>query len=246
MKHMTLYFLPSLNDFNQLFEQIRQTHLKHLELCNKWHMEIRRECENLMSQMQAGIDATPENSQYYQAMLENLSHTMEFYDAINGFREAFHMFVEETNEQLACFSTLWNGHLERLAISYVANYLKKVYEVHTSFFKFKRSMSPGSNSFVEGDMIAINDTHLFIAEAKKELKDENYYKTLYNRDRLKERMPEYPHHHFQPIFICETVDDSVVRKAKDGGLWILRYRGFDANNPVNTFEWLGTQGPAKI
>ncbi|SHL58887.1 hypothetical protein SAMN05444266_10487 [Chitinophaga jiangningensis] len=246
MKDMTLHFLPSLNDFNLLFEQIRQTHLQHLERCNKWHKEILQECKTLMAQMQAGIDATPESSKYYQAMLENLSHTMEFYDAINGFREAFHMFVEETNEQLACFSTHWNGHLERLAIAYVANYLKKVYEVHTSYYKFKRTWGTGTNAFVEADMIAINSTHLFIAEAKKELKAENFYKTLYNRDRIRERMPEYAHLHFQPLFICETVDPNVARKANDSGLWILRYRGFDANNPVNTFEWLGTQGPAKL
>ncbi|MBV7533163.1 hypothetical protein [Chitinophaga sp. sic0106] len=243
---MTLHFLPSLNDFNLLFNQITKAHLEHLQLLNKWHTDIRQECDKLMTQMQGGIDATPDNSKYYPAMLENLSHTMEFYDAINGFREAFHMFVEETNEQLSCFSTHWNGHLERLAINYVANYLKKVYEVHTSYIKFKRCWGNGANAFVEADMIAINDTHLFITEAKKSLKEENFYKTLYNRDRLKERMPEYKHLHFQPLFICETVEDSVARKAKESGLWILRYRGFDANYPVNTFEWLGTQGPAKL
>ena len=152
------------------------------------------------------------------------------------FGAIFQNAIDDTNFQLGMLGTHWGGYLEQIGVQFMLNTLRADYGVHTSFQKFKRFWHKTRN--VEIDLLALNDTTAYVVEVKNQLKETSFIQMLATLDKIKEKVPEYAHLKIQPVFVCIHAEEPIIKTATMSNLWIVRYKGFDRDRPIDSFEWM--------
>jgi len=181
--------------------------------------------------METGVNALPFNSKYYESMLTNLSHAMEFQDAVNTLRNVLQEYEADTNKTLGSFSTHWKDFASLKAVEYLITYLREEHNAFTSIQKFYRTSGLGIS--MELDMLAYNTTELFVGSVVQYFEMGHMNLLPKFEEQLRQSMPEFDHLYFQPIYICMHADQEAVSKAKECGVWILQYVG----NSQHDFRW---------
>ena len=230
MTEMQEAFIPQLNEFTELLKSVHGIHAAYIKELAAWQKEIREE-----HAMLADTGLLPNDAGSAALQLYKERHA-DFEKSMKAFRTIFQQQIDDTNIMLGRISGHWGGYIESIGVQYMLNMLRKEHGVHTYIEKFKRLWGKTKN--VEIDLLATSDTHLYIGEVKNQLKPETFSQMLIIMEKIKEKLPEYSHLKIQPIFFCMHAEERIVNATMSGGLWILRYKGFDRENPQQSFEWL--------
>lgn len=238
MKHMEEDFLPLLNAFSERLKETNRIHAAHIVEQGTILTTFKEELNELnnavsMEHKKALVDDEPALVARMEAYL---SLCAELERSFKAYRYLFNQQINDNNLQLGMFSTMWGGYIEQLAVQYVTNLLRSEHQVHTLMPRFKRFWHKTRN--VEVDLLAMSDTHAYILEVKNQLKEEAFKQMLTILDKLKEHMPMVTVLKLQPVFVCVHATDQMVNTATMSGIWVLRYKGFDAEKPEHSFEWL--------
>ncbi|MEQ1678586.1 MAG: DUF234 domain-containing protein [Chitinophagaceae bacterium] len=237
MKEMTEDFVPRLNQFTELLKAAYQLHAKQIKQLGAWQTQLKDENKKLQEQLKKQYDEQQyKNANAANTVAKHLSATDTFKEKATEVRAVFQELVQQANEQLGGFSSHWGGYIENLGVQYTLAMLKKDYQVHTSIQKFKRWWHKSRN--VEIDLLGISDTHLYVVEVKNQLKEDTFKQMLTVLEKIKEKVPEYAHLQIQPVFICVHAEEPLINTTVMSGVWIIRYRGFDNDDPKEEFEWL--------
>jgi len=230
MKEMQEKFIPRLNRFSELLKETYSFHIENILRLDAVQKDLLAAKNRLQDQEQLTA-VLPDTS-----VAKYLAECSDFEKSIKAWQTLFHKHITDTNLQLGLLSSHWGGYIEHIGVQFMLGTLKREYKVHTTFQKFKRWWHKSRN--VEIDLLAISDTHAYVVEVKNQLKEETFKQMLVILEKIKEKVPEYEHLIIQPVFICVHADSAVVNTGKMSGLWIVRYKGFDRENPVDEFEWL--------
>ena len=238
MENPNEIFITRLSAFMEMLKDTHKVHVEHIVRLGEWQKKLMD--ENTQIQKQAAIELElskmpgyPQPVEFFQQQIED---AREFEKAAKAFRTIFQQHIDDTNFQLGMYSTHWGGYIEALGVQYMLTTLRRDHGVHTSFQKFKRFWHKSKN--VEIDLLAISDTHAYIVEVKNQLKEDTFIQMLKILDKIKEKVPEYAHLQLRPVFVCIHAEEQIVRSATLGGVWIVRYTGFDRESPIDSFEWL--------
>lgn len=231
MSHITETFIPQLNGFSQILETIHQQHNEHVTVMQQWQAYLHSECQHLLVQVEAGVDALPANSKYYDSMLTNLSHAMEFQDAVVTLRNALQEYEADTNKTLGIFSSHWKNYLALNAVEYLITYLREEHNAFTSIQKFHRTSGMGIS--MELDMVAYNATELFVGTVVHHFELDHLNLLPQFEEQLRQTAPEFNHLYFQPVYICMHAEQEAVSKAKECGVWVLQYN----SNGHTDYRW---------
>lgn len=230
-------FIPKMNEFIELLKETSRLHAENITRLSAFQNELSTENERLTKAIKKQQLEMDDKGYKLSHLLEHqLKACAEFKEAVNESRAAFQHLINDTNQQLGKFSSYWGGYIETIGVFYMLNTLKKEYGVHTTFQKFKRWWNKSRN--VEIDLLAISDTHAYIIEVKNQLKEETFKQMLTVLEKIKEKIPEYNHLKLQPVFICMHAEEKIVQTSTMGGIWVIRYKGFDPSDPKDEFEWL--------
>lgn len=235
---MTEQFVPQLNEFTELLKEMRNAHAAHIVTLSAMQKDLQQNQKIMI----AGLRLESEGNPIAEATIprKTIEQFMEdchtFEEKMKVFRTIFQKQIDDTNIALGGISGLWGGYIENIGVQYMLNSLRKDFGVHTWFQKFKRYWHKSRN--VEIDLLALSDTHAYIIEVKNQLKPEGFSQILTILDKMEEHLPEYNHLIKQPIMMCMHVDEHIMKTAVLGGVWILRYKGFDRDKPQDSFEWL--------
>lgn len=238
MDNMTRDFIPRLNAFTELMKDSNHAHAEHIIRMGEQLKTLKSEYELLKKQLSDDIKSKPVlgNRSFHTEMSEFLTYCNEFERHFKAFRTLFQQSISDTNLQLGTLSSHWSGYLEQMGVQYMLHTLRKDWGVHTSFQKFKRHWLKNRN--VEIDLLALSDECAYVVEVKNQLKEQTFVQMLNTINKIRDKIPEYKHLRIQPVFICVHAEEDTVRKTILGNLWIVRYKGFDHENPEDTFEWL--------
>lgn len=237
MKAMKEDFVPRLNEFTELMKEAYALHADNIKRLGNWQKEIYDENQKLREELKQLHQVHQyKNSAGANSIAKQLSLTAAFKEAARESRTAFQEMVEISNKHLGGLSSHWGSFLETFAVQYLLNTLKREYGVHTTFQKFKRWWHKSRN--VELDLLAISDTHAYVAEVKNQLKEDTFKQMLTSLEKIKEKIPEYAHLKLQPVFVCVHAEEAVVKTTTMSGVWIIRYCGLDQENGKEEFEWL--------
>ncbi|RAJ81968.1 hypothetical protein CLV59_104193 [Chitinophaga dinghuensis] len=231
MRKVSEVFIPQLQGFSQILESIHQLHSEHVTVMHQWQTYLQSECHHLVVQMDAGLNALPVNSKYYESMLTNLSHAMEFQEAVDTLRNVLHDYEADTNKTLGIFTTHWREFASLKAVEYLTDYLREEHNAFTSFQKFYRTSGLGIS--LELDMLAYNTTELFVGTLVHHFEMNHLSLLPKFEEQLRHATPEFGHLYFQPIYICMHADKEAISKAKECGVWVLQFIG----NGQNDFRW---------
>jgi Archaea bacterial proteins of unknown function len=238
MENMTTDFIPRLNDFSELMKLNNRLHAEHIVKLGNALKNLRS--EYLLLKQQVGEDLKSKevvnNRALHAEMTQFLAYCTEFEKQSKIFRELFQQSINATNLQLGMISSHWGGYLEQIGVQYMLNVLKKEYGVHTSFQKYKKYWLKNHN--VEIDLLALSDKCAYVVEVKNQLKEQTFIQMLTIIDKIRDKFPEYKRLKIQPVFVCIHATDDMVKTAIMGNLWMVRYKGFDRENPEDNFEWL--------
>jgi hypothetical protein len=235
MENTNDIFLSRLGAFIELLKDTQKIHMEHILRLGEWQKELLDENTRMqkMAAVKMELSQAPAEQEFFRQQIEGAK---QFDKAARAFRTVFQEHIDDTNFQLGMYSTHWGGYIEGLGVQYMLTTLRRDHGVHTSFQKFKRFWHKSKN--VEIDLLAISDTHAYIVEVKNQLKDETFIQMLKILDKIKEKVPEYAHLKLRPVFVCMHAEDQIVRTTTMSGLWIVRYKGFDRDSPIDSFEWL--------
>ncbi|NIG54155.1 hypothetical protein [Chitinophaga sp. Cy-1792] len=228
-------FIPRLNEFKELLREIHKLHQQHSQNFQQWHRNIERECQQLLQQMNTGINAIAADNKYFESMLSNLSHCMELQEALTTFSDVFNEYIEDTNEVLGQFSNHWNGHLETLSIKYLEKSLQHEYSTHTFIQKYKHTIP--NTEILEADHIAISDTTCFVSHFDNPVFSSLLPDTLTIQSYANTLIPGTSHLHLQPVIICIQPNETLFQKALSLNCWVLKYEGFDPETARHAFQW---------
>jgi hypothetical protein len=231
-------FEAYLNRFNTHLKEMTAHHVKYIRKMGDWQRELRIATDDFLHQVQVGAKRMEINDQAdkIQSLLPYGALGMQLEAAQKAFRKIFEQHIDETNKIFGAYSGHWGGYIENVGIQQALVYLQKNKEVHTSLQKFTRKMNKVR---VTIDLIALSETHCYIVDVKNQLKVEHFPAFDKNLYKLREIAPEYHHLIMQPILVCFHADPFMIDYMKDNqSVWILRYHGFDKENPQNTFSWL--------
>ncbi len=238
---MTEDFVPRLNQFTELLKAAYQLHAKQIKQLGTWQTQLLGENEKLREQLKKQYDDQHyKNAAAANTVAKHLSATDTFKEKAAEVRTVFQQLVQQANEQLGSFSSHWGSYIENLGVQYMLALLKKEYQVHTTIQKFKRWWHKSRN--VEIDLLAVSDTHAYVVEVKNQLKEETFKQMLTMLEKIREKVPEYAHLQIQPVFICVHAEEAIINTTVMSGVWIIRYRGFDTDDPKDEFEWLRKDG----
>jgi hypothetical protein len=233
MNNMTEKFVPTLNQFTVLLKQNYALHLEHIR-----HLELNANA--LISQLKTTIEVVKENDTTEINQLLNVpdyvGHLKILQRQINDTKQDYWTYIKATNTMLGSFSNHWGGYIENIGVQYLLNLLRMEYGVHTTIQKYKRWWHKSKN--VEIDVVGLSDTHLFIGEVKNQLKEESLKQLFTILEKIKEKVPEYANLQPQPIFVCVHAENTAIEICKTANIWVARYCGFDAENPIDDFEWI--------
>jgi hypothetical protein len=233
-------FIPQLNEFTELQKQTHKVHVEYIMSLSKWQNNLLEQNQKLKERWKTMTKPALVNDKEYKAFIdEQLAICNIFAQEIKKLRVVFGDHIEDTNFMLGKISNHWGGYVESIGVRYLVDYLRKQYGTHTFFEKFRRYWHKSRN--VEIDLLATSETHVYIVEAKSQLKIEHLAKFQKMLDKFKENVPQYGHLIPQPILFCIHTSDEVLAEAKAQDWWILRYKDFDRENPSKSFEWLSGQ-----
>jgi hypothetical protein len=231
-------FTRRLGLFIELLKDTQESHVEHMLYLSKWQKDLIDENKQMAQMISKEMESgkVQDNRDLQALFQQEMAHVREFENAAKAFRTIFQHHIDDTNFQLGMYSSHWGGYIETLGVQYMLNSLRKDFGVHTSFQKFKRYWHKSKN--VEIDLLALSDTHAYIVEVKSQLKEDTFIQMLTILDKIKEKIPEYAHLQLRPVFVCMHAEPKIVRSTTMSGLWILRYKGFDRDSPIDSFEWL--------
>jgi hypothetical protein len=226
-------FIKKLNELIELHKIATKSHIEFVKELSTIFNDIRAEIKLSLQSFQ-----TKEPKQKLDlnndALPEHIKTYLEFKEINKNYQKDFGQLIDQTNTVLGAISNHWGSYLEDLAVKRCIVYLKQDWQVHTCYQKYNKTW--GKNKQVELDMIALSDTHIYITEVKNQLNDNALYSILKNIDKINEHLEEFAHLKKQLIVICLYADEATVEKLRIAGVWILRYMGFDTENPVHDFE----------
>ncbi len=238
MLHMKDDFLPLLNDFSERLKDTNRIHAAHIVEQGKMLTALRNELHELKATAQSALKSAKaiKEPELVSQIDAYLSVCDEFSRSFKAYRYIFQQQINDNNQQLGMFSTMWGGYVEQLAVQYMSNILRSEYQAHTFMHRFRRLWDKKQG--LEIDLLAMSDTHAYIIEVKNQLKEEAFIQMLTILDKLKVHMPSITALKVQPVFVCVHASDQIVHTATMSGIWVLRYQGFDAEKPEHSFEWL--------
>ncbi len=242
MKEITEQFIPQLNEFSERLKEMRSAHAEHIVTLGGMQKELQQNQKIMIAGLRLEAEGNPiaEATIPRQTIEQFMADCATFEGEVKKLRTIFQQHIDDANIALGGISGLWGGYIENIGVQYMLNSLRKDYGVHTWYQKFKRYWHKSRN--VEIDLLALSDTHAYIIEVKNQLKPEGFAQMLTIIDKMEEHLPEYNHLIKQPVMMCMHVDEHIVNTAVTGGIWILRYKGFDRNKPQNSFEWVRKDG----
>lgn len=231
-------FVPRLNEFIELIKDVHVAQANHIVELGNWLTHLEREFKVLTFEAQANDLYTKQVGQVYDGKTDlHLLKCKEFEKHIIAFRSFFQEHIKQSNYQLGMFSTHWGGYIEKLAVDYFLNFLRKDYGVHTWYQKYKKYFGKAKN--VEVDLLALSDTHNYVIEVKNQLNSDALKQINTIVAKLKEHCPDLQGRTFQPMVFCMHVPDESILETLDwGDIWIMKYNGFEQNNAQDTWEWL--------
>jgi hypothetical protein len=238
MENPNELFTNRLGAFIELLKDTQKRHAEYTLRLGEWQKNMLDENSRMqrLAAVKLELNEVSDYDQQQEFFQQQIEDAKEFEKAAKAFRTIFQRHIDDTNFQLGMYSSHWGGYIEGLGVQYMLNTLRKEHGVHTSFQKFKRYWHKSKN--VEIDLLAVSDTHAYIVEVKNQLKEETFVQMLKILDKIKEKVPEYAHLKMRPVFVCMHAEEKIIRTATMGGLWILRYKGFDRDSPIDSFEWL--------
>lgn len=237
IKAMKEVFLPQLNEFTELLKETRKIHTDYIIQLSDWQKELLHQNQKLIISWQMADKPPLMNDSAFKAFIqEQLTYCKDFEKKVKAFRVVYSDHIEDTNFMIGKLSNHWGGYIESIGVLYLLNSLRKQFAVHTFIEKFKRYWHKSRN--VEIDLLAFNDTHIYIVEAKSQLKEEHLDQFQKILSKFKENVPEYSHLTIQPIIFCIHASPAVIEQELAKDWWVLRYKNFDRVNPQNSFEWL--------
>ncbi len=235
MEEMQSHFIPRLNEFSELMRTVNRLHGKHIVETGEQIKQLKHQFEMNAKEIYLNhpVGDNKELKEEYQLFLQK---TKELQDHFKAFRVIFQNHVNDTNFQLGMFSTFWGSYIEQKGVEYMLQSLRRDYQVHTWYQKFKKYWHKSRN--FEIDLLALSDTHAYLIEVKNQLKKEVIHQVLTNLEKLREQAPEYNHLQKQVIIMCCHAEDDVVNTLVWGNIWIMRYTGFDTNKTEESWEWI--------
>lgn len=228
-----------LNRFNTRLKEMTATHVSYIRKMNEWERALRASTQDILHQIQVGVKRLELNddSDKIQSLLTYGALGIQLEKSEQAFHKIFQQHIDETNKVFGAFSSHWGSYIESVGVIHVLNYLQKHREVHTSCQQFNRKKDKQRVSI---DLLALSDTYCFVIDVKNQLKVEHLDSLDKNVSKLRAIAPEYHHLVMQPVLVCFHADPFMINYlAKDNqSTWILRYHGFDKENPHNGFSWL--------
>jgi hypothetical protein len=227
-----------LNRFNTQLKEMTADHVKYIRKISEWQQELRKSTKDLLHEVQVGVKKLELYDQEdkiptllnYGAIGIQLEKSQKIYQNI------FQQHIDETNKIFGSYSSHWGNYIESVGVEAALTFLKKEKEIHTSLQKFTRHLN---KTRVTIDLIALSETHCYIVDVKNQLKIEHFQAIDKNLYKLRQIAPEYHHLMFQPILVCFHADPFMIDYISENKeVWILRYHGFDRENPKNMFTWL--------
>lgn len=232
MEAMKETFIPALNAFTELLKESYKIHADHIVQLGEMQKHLLAE----NTRMKQHAELTLEQGRTDNLTKDLINYCTAFEKSAKAYRGIFQSHVDDTNFMLGSISSHWGGYIEKLGVQILLNLLRKDYGVHTFIEHFKRYWHKSKN--VEIDLLALSDTHVYIVDVKNQLNENSFKQMLISMEKMKEQVPEYNHLILQPVFFCMHAEEKVLKVCTIGGLWVLRYKGFDREKPQNSFEWL--------
>jgi hypothetical protein len=231
-------FEAYLNRFNTHLKEMTADHVKYIRKLSEWQSELRKSTKDLIHEVQVGIKRAEINdeNEKIQTLLNYGAISIQLEKAQIKYQTIFHQHIDETNKIFGAYSSHWGNYIESVGVAAALTFLKKDKEIHTSLQKFTRHLN---KTRVTIDLLALSETHCYIVDVKNQLKVEHFQAIDKNLYKLRQIAPEYHHLMFQPILVCFHADPFMINyMAENKEVWILRYHGFDKEEPKNMFSWL--------
>lgn len=231
MEKMDTAFLPLLNKFSELLKQGHTQQAKHVVAITNRLKELTKEYEAIKADTLATMEtnSVPPPANFMNACENFIENRRIFF-------EKFQAFIDQANFMLGKFSNHWGGYIEQMGVEYMLNLLRKDYEVHTWYQKFKKYWHKSRN--VEIDLLAMNDSTAYFIEVKNQLKPEVIKQILTILDKIREHCPELHHLKIQPIIMCIHADENLIKTLNCGGIWIYKYSGLQGAKSEKSWELL--------
>ena len=227
-----------LNRFSTQLKEMTADHVKYIRKLSEWQFELRKSTKELLHEIQVGVKKLELNDQEDKipTLLSYGAITIQLEKSQKTYQTIFQQHIDETNKIFGSYSSHWGSYIERVGVEAALVFLKKDVEINTSLQKFTRNLNKVR---VTIDLIATSETHCFIVDVKNQLKVEHFHAIDKNLYKLRQIAPEFHHLVFQPILVCFHADPFMIDYISENKeVWILRYHGFDKENPKNAFSWL--------
>ena len=231
-------FEAYLNRFNTHLKEMTADHVKYIRKLSEWQSELRKSTKDLIHEVQVGIKKAEINdeTERIETLLNYGAISIQLEKAQIKYHDIFQQHIDETNKIFGAYSSHWGSYIESVGVAAALVFLKKDREIHTSLQRFTRHMS---KIRVTIDLLALSETHCYIVDVKNQLKIEHFHAIDKDLYKLRQIAPEFHHLMFQPILVCFHADPFMIDYiAENKEVWILRYHGFDKEEPKNTFSWL--------
>ena len=237
MKEMKEHFVPRINEFIDLVRQTNKEQAKHIVELGNWLTHLTNEFKVLTYEMQSNeLFEIAKGDLYDPKTTLYLQKSKEFEHHIRAFRAVFQQHIKDTNYQMGMFSSHWGGYIEQIGTLYLLNLLRKEYQVHTWYQKFKKYWHKSRN--VEVDLLAISDQYNFVVEVKNQLKETVLEQVNAIIEKLNAHCPELGDKPIQPVIICMHAELSLLEDIDWGNIWILKYNGFEPGQQEDSWVWL--------
>jgi hypothetical protein len=231
-------FEAYLNRFNTRLKDMTATHVKYIRKMGEWERQLRASTKDILHEIQVGVKRLElhDETDKIQLLLNYGALGIQLEKAEQTFHKIFEQHIDETNKIFGAFSSHWGSYIESVGVIHVLNYLQKHRGVHTSYQQFNRKMDKQRVSI---DLVALSATHCYVIDVKNQLKVEHLVSLEKNLWKLRAIAPEYHHLVMQPILVCFHADPAMENYLQEHqSTWVLRYHGFDKEQPKNSFSWL--------
>lgn len=224
-------FIPRLNAFSEKLKEVSGYHEDQLIALTKGLQLIRSQHAQLTNNKRP----IPQRAAVSPQWQEFIKASQEFERSAQAYHHLLQQHIRDTNVELGLFGNHWGGYIETKGVEFLLNWLRSECGVQLSFQKYKRWWGESKN--LEIDLLAISETHLYVAEVKNQLKSAHFGQMQKNLETLKEKAPQYAHLIVQPIFVCLHLGTAVLNNKLLPDAWIVRYKGFDPDGVESEFEW---------
>jgi hypothetical protein len=229
MENKEKLIISKFNEFTQLFKEVTKFHSEHIVKLSQQQLLILNFHKYLKSKVPIDLPDIKDREEFFK-------EAKEFEKQLKAVRILFNNLIDDANKTLGAFSSHWGSYIEQVAVDHFLQKMRKELGVYTWAQKYKRYWHKSRN--IELDLLALSEDTAYIVEVKNQLKIENFDQLRNIKSKIIENMPEIGHLKKQYIIMCINCMDESILENIDKDIWVLKYNGFDVDEPIDEWKWL--------